>query len=79
MNGSYVNGVRVEDRVALKDGDAIRVGHTEFFFFLSRGYRNLEAMHPEVLKRLLNPNGKGRTHVDYAEIREEISFNLNRS
>ena len=79
MNGSYVNGKRVENRIALRDGDFIRVGHTEFFFFLSTGYRKIEAIHPQVLNRLLNPEEKGSIHIDYAEIREEISFNLNRS
>ena len=79
MNGSYVNGKRVENRIALQDGDFIRVGHTEFFFFLSTGYRKIEAVHPQVLNRLLNPEEKGNVHIDYAEIREEISFNLNRS
>ncbi len=78
LNGSYVNGKRIENRVALQDGDFIRVGHTEFFFFLSSGYRKLEAIHPEILNRLLNPEEKGNVHIDYAEIREEISFNLNR-
>jgi pSer/pThr/pTyr-binding forkhead associated (FHA) protein len=78
LNGSYVNGKRIENRVALHDGDFIRVGHTEFFFFLSSGYRKLEAIHPEILNRLLNPEEKGNVHIDYAEIREEISFNLNR-
>lgn len=78
MNGSYVNGNRVENRITLKDGDFIRVGHTEFFFFLSTSYRKIEAIHPQVLNRLLNPEEKGNVHIDYAEIREEISFNLNR-
>ena len=78
MNGSYVNGKRVENRIALQDGDFIRVGHTEFFFFLSTGYRKIEAIHPQVLNRLLNPEERGNV-IDYAEIREEISFNLNRS
>jgi pSer/pThr/pTyr-binding forkhead associated (FHA) protein len=78
MNGSYVNGKRIQSRVPLQDGDFIRVGHTEFFFFLSSGYRKLEAIHPEILNRLLNPEEKGNVYVDYAEIREEISFNLNR-
>lgn len=79
MNGSYVNGNRVENRIALQDGDFIRVGHTEFFFFLSTRYRKIEAIHPQVLNRLLNPEEKGNVHIDYAEIQEEISFNLNRS
>lgn len=78
MNGSYVNGKRVENRIALHDGDFIRVGQTEFFFFLSSGYRKLDAIHPEILNRLLNPEGTRNGYVDYAEIREEISFNLNR-
>jgi pSer/pThr/pTyr-binding forkhead associated (FHA) protein len=77
MNGSYVNDERVENRSSLRDGDFIRVGNTEFFFFLSKGYRNLDALHPEVLNRLVNPEGKA-SHVDYAEIKEEISFNLHR-
>lgn len=77
MNGSYLNGVRVKNRVSLKDGDFIRVGNTEFFFFLSNGYRNLDALHSEVLTRLVNPEAKS-PHVDYSELKEEISFNLNR-
>jgi hypothetical protein len=62
----------------LKDGDFLRVGNTEFFFFLSNGYRNLDALHPEVLNRLVKPDVKSSSHIDYAEIKEEISFNLNR-
>ena len=79
MNGSYVNEKRVENRIVLQDGDFIRVGHTEFFFFLSTGYRKIESLHPQVLHRLLNPEEKRNVHIDYAEIQEEISFNLNRS
>ena len=78
MNGSYVNGVRVEHRASLKDGDFVRVGNTEFFFFLSNGYRNLDPVHSEVLTRLVNPEAKS-PHVDYSELKEEISFNLHRS
>ncbi len=77
MNGSYINGVRVENRVSLKDGDFVRVGNTEFFFFVSNGYRNLDPLHSEVLTRLINPEAKS-PHVDYSELKEEISFNLNR-
>ncbi len=79
MNGSYINGERLENRASLKDGDFLRVGNTEFFFFLSNGYRNLDALHPEVLNRLVKPDVKASSHIDYAEIKEEISFNLNRS
>ena len=77
MNGSYINGVRVENRVSLKDGDFVRVGNTEYFFFVSNGYRNLDPLHSEVLTRLVNPEVKS-PHVDYSELKEEISFNLNR-
>ncbi|MBD2325507.1 FHA domain-containing protein [Alkalinema sp. FACHB-956] len=77
MNGSFVNGIRVENRCLLKDGDFIQVGNTEFFFFVSGSYRSLEALHPEILTRLIHPTTKASTHVDYSEIREEISFNLN--
>ncbi|MCY7406753.1 MAG: FHA domain-containing protein [Alkalinema sp. CAN_BIN05] len=75
MNGSYINGVRVENRASLKDGDFVRVGNTEFFFFVSNGYRNLDPLHSEVLTRLVNPEAKS-SHVDYSELKEEISFNL---
>jgi FHA domain len=54
MNGSYVNGVRLDSRITLKDGDFLRVGNTEFFFFLSGSYRSLEPLHSEVLNRILN-------------------------
>ncbi len=77
MNGSYINGVRVEKRVSLKDGDFVRVGNTEYFFFVSNGYRNLDPLHSEVLTRLVNPETKS-PHVDYSELKEEISFNLKR-
>ncbi len=77
MNGSYINGSRVENRASLKDGDFVRVGNTEFFFFLSNGYRNLDPLHSEVLTRLVNPEAKS-PHLDYSELKEEISFNLNR-
>ncbi len=78
MNGSYINGERLENRASLKDGDFLRVGNTEFFFFLSNGYRNLDALHPEVLNRLVKPDVKASSHIDYAEIKEDISFNLHR-
>ncbi|MGI0491905.1 FHA domain-containing protein [Alkalinema pantanalense CENA528] len=77
MNGSFVNGVKVENRCLLKDGDFLRVGNTEFFFFVSGSYRSLEALHPEVLTRLTHPTTKASAYVDYSEIHEEISFNLN--
>ena len=32
VNGTFVNGQRVSKRVALKPGDTIRIGETEFLF-----------------------------------------------
>jgi FHA domain len=53
MNGSYVNGVRV-DQQRLKDGDFVRIGNTEFFFFISEHYENLEPLHADVHAKLLS-------------------------
>ncbi len=53
MNGSYVNGVRV-DQQRLKDGDLVRIGNTEFFFFVSEHYENLEPLHADVHAKLLS-------------------------
>jgi FHA domain len=53
MNGSYVNGVRV-DQQRLKDGDLVRIGNTEFFFFISEHYENLEPLHADVHAKLLS-------------------------
>jgi hypothetical protein len=53
MNGSYVNGIRV-DQQRLKDGDFVRIGNTEFFFFISEHYENLEPLHADVHAKLLS-------------------------
>ncbi len=53
MNGSYVNGVRV-DQQRLKDGDLVRIGNTEFFFFISEHYENLEPLHADVHAKMLS-------------------------
>jgi hypothetical protein len=53
LNGSYVNGVRV-DQQRLKDGDFVRIGNTEFFFFISEHYENLEPLHADVHAKLLS-------------------------
>ncbi|MBE9028755.1 FHA domain-containing protein [filamentous cyanobacterium LEGE 11480] len=53
MNGSYVNGIRV-DQQRLKDGDFLRIGNTEFVFFVSEEYENLEPLHAEVHAKLLS-------------------------
>ncbi len=54
MNGSYVNGVRVQQRQRLQDGDFLRVGNTEFFFFVSQQQETLEPLHPEVHAKFMN-------------------------
>jgi hypothetical protein len=53
MNGSYVNGVRV-DQQQLKDGDFLRIGNTEFFFFISEHYENLEPLHADVHAKMIS-------------------------
>jgi FHA domain len=76
MNGSYVNGVCIKHRLLLQDGDFIQMGNTGFTFFQSRQQRRVEALHPEVLARLIaskSPLG----HVDFLALEEpEISFRI---
>ncbi len=73
MNGSYLNGVRLStNRERLKDGDFLRVGNTEFFFFLSQETRTLESMHPEVKSRLSNPVKQSHGH----EFQDEPMFRM---
>lgn len=52
MNGSFVNGTRVQQRHLLQDGDRVHLGNTTFTFFVSRRSYTLEGIHPEVLARL---------------------------
>lgn len=54
MNGSYVNGLPVKAAQRLADGDFLRVGNTEFFFFRSDHQETLEPLHPEVYKKLVS-------------------------
>jgi pSer/pThr/pTyr-binding forkhead associated (FHA) protein len=53
MNGSYVNGVQVQQRQSLQDRDFLRVGNTEFFFFVSNHYGTLEPLPPEIHAKLM--------------------------
>jgi FHA domain len=53
LNGSYVNGVRLKQRHKLQDGDFLRVGNTEFFFFSSGGYESLEALQSDDYAKLV--------------------------
>ena len=79
MNGSYINGVRVQQRQQLQDGDCICVGSTRFFFFVSVQERAIQAIHPEVLERLNNAEARNGAFIDFSELQEEISFNLNKA
>jgi hypothetical protein len=79
MNGSYVNGLRIQQRQALMDGDRIRMGELEFNFFTSCASRTIEAIHPEVLARFTSPQPRNEGYVDYSELEEpEIFFNTTR-
>ncbi|MCY7272288.1 MAG: FHA domain-containing protein [Phormidesmis sp. CAN_BIN44] len=67
MNGSYVNGDRVQQRHHLKDGDRVCLGSIEFFFFMSQQRHSLEPIHPEVISRLHNLKSRSTSFVDYSE------------
>jgi hypothetical protein len=75
MNGSFVNGVRIQQRHSLKDGDRIRLGSINFTFFLSRSYRSLSAIHPEVLARFNACESVSSSFMDYEALEDpEIVF-----
>ncbi len=71
MNGSYVNGDRVQQRHLLHDGDRVCLGSIEFFFFVSQQKHSLEAIHPEVLSRLHNLRSRSTPFADYSEAQQE--------
>lgn len=76
MNGSFVNGTRIQHRTWLKDGDRLRLGNTDFTFFLSNGnVRSVVAIHPEVLARLTAPKLISSEFIDFSALEEpEIFF-----
>jgi hypothetical protein len=78
MNGSYVNGLQIQHRHILQDGDYIAVGNTEFFFLSSGCSRSLDVIHPEVFMRLKNLQTRSNpAFVAFSELEEpEISFNM---
>lgn len=79
MNGSFVNGVRIQQRQVLKDGDRIRLGSINFTFFVSRGYRSLDAIHPEVLARFNDAEARSADFMDFAALEDpEILFKVTR-
>jgi hypothetical protein len=77
MNGSFVNGTRIQQRQRLNDGDRIRVGNTNFSFFVSSVCRSLGAIHPEVLSRFTASGSRSNQFMDYSALEEpEILFNI---
>lgn len=75
MNGSFINGMRIQHRSLLKDGDLIRLGNTDFTFFLSGRSRSVDAIHPEVLARFNASKSRSDQFIDYAALEEpEILF-----
>lgn len=79
MNGSYVNDIRVQQRQFLQDGDHVRLGNTDFIFFISHGARTLETVHPEVFARFNTMESRSKQFIDYSALDEpDIFFNGNR-
>jgi hypothetical protein len=75
MNGSFINGIRLQQRQLLKDGDRVRVGSIDFTFFNSCGVRSIEPIHPEVLARFTASESRIEGFIDYSALEEpEILF-----
>lgn len=75
MNGSFVNGERLQQRRVLKDGDRIRVGSINFTFYVSYRSRALDPIHPEVLARFNTTEPRSASFIDYAELEDpEVLF-----
>ncbi|MBL1176415.1 FHA domain-containing protein [Pantanalinema sp. GBBB05] len=75
MNGSFINGSRIQQRQLLKDGDRVRVGSIDFTFFSSRSIRSIEPIHPEVLARFTASESRMEGFIDYSALEEpEILF-----
>jgi hypothetical protein len=80
MNGSYINGARIQQRQLLQDGDCIRLGNVEFSFFTSSTSRIIAPIHPEVLARFTNPKARPQDFIDFSALEEpEILFNTRRN
>lgn len=74
MNGSYINGQRVQQRQRLQDGDWVCVGSTQFFFFVSGQDKKLDRLHPEVLMRLSKVGIRTTPSPDSPKLNQAISF-----
>lgn len=70
MNGSFVNGMRIRQRLRLKDGDRLRMGSLEFNFFTSNTARTINPIHPEVLSRFTTSRSRNDDFMDYASLEE---------
>jgi pSer/pThr/pTyr-binding forkhead associated (FHA) protein len=70
MNGSFLNGERIQQRQLLKDGDRIRLGSFEFNFFISQASRTIEPIHPEVLARFTSSKSCEDGFMDYSALEE---------
>jgi hypothetical protein len=79
MNGSFLNGARVQQRQRLNDGDVLRMGSVEFNFFVSSHSKSVSPIHPEVLARFTNPATQTEKFIDYAALEEpEVLFSTTR-
>ncbi|PSB25122.1 FHA domain-containing protein [Stenomitos frigidus] len=77
MNGSFINGERIQQRRVLKDGDRIRVGSIHFTFYVSHRSRALDPIHPEVLARFNTTQSRSADFIDYAELEDpEVLFKI---
>jgi hypothetical protein len=65
MNGSFVNGVRVQHRHLLQDGDRVCLGNTAFTFLVSDQVRALPAIHPEIVARFSAAESRPLDFIDY--------------
>jgi hypothetical protein len=65
MNGTFVNGTKVQHRHLLKDGDRISLGNVVFTFLVSSRVRSLAPIHPEVVSRLNATESRPLDFIDY--------------
>jgi hypothetical protein len=65
MNGTFVNGTKVQHRHLLKDGDRISLGNVAFTFLVSSRVRSLAPIHPEVVARLNATESRPLDFIDY--------------
>lgn len=75
MNGTFVNGVRIQHRHVLQDGDRIRLGSINVTFLVGRHARTLDSIHPEVLARFNASEARSAGFIDYSALEDpEILF-----